>query len=435
MYDAMKRLQIQTLREASRTQEEVAAHTDVSVSTVRRVEREPRVTNPEDWQQRTATRMGRPSAVRAFAARVTEWLASERLLTIAVLERLRAEGYTGGKSAVYELVRELRGKTPTPVVARFEGVAGEFSQHDFGQVLVSFRRAGQERVRFFVSRLKFSRSTHVRLVRDETTETICHSLYEALRSWGGAPLQSVFDNPRTIVSRRQGHEITWQPTFARFCAEVGIVPRVTWPASPQQKGSVENLVGFVKSSFFKAHEFDDPDDLREKLAKWHIHVNDERPSRATGEIPRVRMLLEPYRYFAGSDLVGQVVTLHVGVSDVAIHAGLRRIALHPRHPINGRYSVLPEQRPQMLVKTGARIYVKRQLLTDLCPAAEWVLTEIRHRRPAIWKDEVERLFRLLEEHGEAATRGAFIEVAHRGVFGAEYVDAILAGHAAQEVAR
>jgi IstB-like ATP binding protein len=53
---------------------------------------------------------------------------------LEVMRRLREEHhYRGGKSAVYELVRSLRPTTRAPLV-RFEGVLGEFSQHDFGQV-------------------------------------------------------------------------------------------------------------------------------------------------------------------------------------------------------------------------------------------------------------------------------------------------------------
>ena len=43
----------------------------------------------------------------------------------------------GGKSALYALVASLRPKEVKPLV-RFEGLPGEFSQHDFGQVDVEF---------------------------------------------------------------------------------------------------------------------------------------------------------------------------------------------------------------------------------------------------------------------------------------------------------
>jgi hypothetical protein len=50
-------------------------------------------------------------------------------------------------------------------------VPGEFSRHDFGQVDVRYRAGGGERLRFFASRLKWSRVVHVTLVPDEREET------------------------------------------------------------------------------------------------------------------------------------------------------------------------------------------------------------------------------------------------------------------------
>ena len=47
--------------------------------------------------------------------------------SLEVLRRLRERGYSGGKTAVYELVKRLRPQAVRPI-CRFEGVAGEFSQ-------------------------------------------------------------------------------------------------------------------------------------------------------------------------------------------------------------------------------------------------------------------------------------------------------------------
>jgi hypothetical protein len=52
---------------------------------------------------------------------------------------------------------------------------------------------------------------------------------------------------------------------------------------------VENLVGWVKGSFFKQRRFLDREDLAAQLLQWLQEVNTQRPSRATGEIPLARM--------------------------------------------------------------------------------------------------------------------------------------------------
>jgi len=62
-----------------------------------------------------------------------------------------------------------------------------------------------------------------------------------------------------------------------------------------QKGSVENLVGWVKGSFFKVRRFHDREDLQRQLSAWLEEVNTQRPSRATNEIPAQRMEAERKR--------------------------------------------------------------------------------------------------------------------------------------------
>ncbi len=461
----MARARIQALREAGIGTRVVSGLTGASESTVRRVAAEPRVEVPATADEAASARMGRPSKIAPFAGEIGGWLKEEpRIAGVTVLARLRELGYTGGKSALYAALRELRVPAPTPVVARFEAVAGEFSQHDFGQVWVRYQDDSREHLHFFASRMKFSRMSRLRVVPDETTETVCHGVVDAFHYAGGVPLVAVFDNPRTIVTGRDGDQVKWQETFAQLCCELGVVPMATWPRRPQEKGSVENLVGFAKRTFFKVHRFVDRADLEEKLERWHVEVNDKRVCRATGETPRSRHLLEaerlrpmPFprgghrlrysrrvrtdghaefkgrRYFCGARHVGQTVTLRVGEDVVEIHAGTEHVATHPRVPVNGQYSVLPEQRHELLEKRGARPFTMRQMLLDLCPAATWYLTEIRHRRPDHWSEQVERLFALLEEHGERAMQEAFIEAARREAVGAEYVHALLAGHAAKQV--
>ncbi len=94
-------------------------------------------------------------------------------------------------------------------------------------------------------------------------ESLVRNLAKDLYSWGGAPLLCVFDRPKTVALkwRRNGEVTEWNPVFAYAMLEIGIGVELCWPHSPEQKGSVENLVGFVKSSFFKVRRFQDEEDL------------------------------------------------------------------------------------------------------------------------------------------------------------------------------
>ena len=67
-----------------------------------------------------------------------------------ILRRVRLEGYQGGKSALYALVATLRPKE-TRATMRFEGLPGEFTQHDFGEVQVSGHTESKPYARSLVS--------------------------------------------------------------------------------------------------------------------------------------------------------------------------------------------------------------------------------------------------------------------------------------------
>lgn len=464
----MSRHEIQVLRAAKMTQQAVATTTGVSPRSVRRVEREPPISTSETAALIEARRIGRPSIAAPWAARVEDWLREDHTLPgVEILRRLCAEHqYRGGKSAVYELVRRLRPPAVAPVV-RFEGVPGEFSQHDFGQVDVRYTSGLVERVHFFASRLKWSRVVHVSLVPDEREEALVRGLLDAFEVFGGIPLVTVWDNPKTVVISRKGELIVWNPIFGQVALDYRFAPELCWPRSGNQKGAVENLVGWAKGSFFKCRRFHDRADLEAQLAQWLSEVNTRRPSRATGIIPSVRLEQERLRlrpvpiapaayalkipvvvsaralvtyegmtYSMPPETIGQPATLHLYRDHVEIVTKAGASVPHPRVP-RGATSIRPEHRTAMLDAVRgvrARLYYQRQSLWELGPEAEAWLTELVHRRPAQWSRDVEQCFSLLQDHGPEPVRAAFARGIRQRAIGAEYVTAHVTGTAAAEVA-
>jgi transposase len=459
--DAMSRHEIQVLRAAKMTQQAVAAATDVSTRSVRRIEHEAPITTSETAALIVARRIGRPSIAAPWTGLVESWLHDDHTVPgVEILRRLRDEhAYRGGKSAVYELVRRLRPSTVAPLV-RFEGVPGEFSQHDFGQVDVRYRSGAIERVHFFASRLKWSRIVHVALVPDEREEALVRALLDAFEAFGGIPLVTVWDNPKTVVVSRKGELIVWNSIFGQVALDCRFAPELCWPRSGNQKGAVENLVGWVKGSFFKCRRFHDRADLQGQLAQWLIDVNTHRPSRATGIIPSVRLAQERLRlravpipsatyalkipvvvsaralvtydgmtYSMPPETIGQSATLHLYRDRIEIVPKAGSPVRHPRVP-RGATSILSEHRTAMLGAVRgvrARLYYQRQSLWELGPAAEAWLTELVHRRPTQWRQDVEHCFTLLQAHGPALLLAAFTAGLRQHAIGAEYVAARLRG--------
>ena len=293
----LKRHEVEILLKAGHCKAEVARLAGVSLRSVNRIAEEAPVVHVDDAAEREKRRIGRPSIVEDFRKLVVKILEEKPdLPSLEILRRIRESGYRGGKTALYALVASVRPKEIKPLI-RFDGLPGEFSQHDFGEVEVAFLDGSTRRVHFFASRLKYSRFIRVSVVQDQTVESLVRNLAEHLDSWGGAPLMCVFDRPKTVALkwRRNGEVTEWNPVFAYAMLELGIGVELCWPQQPNQKGAVENLVGFVKSSLFKVRCFHDQADLEQQLVEWHREVNQERPCRATGIIPAVRLSEEAPR--------------------------------------------------------------------------------------------------------------------------------------------
>jgi hypothetical protein len=128
-------------------------------------------------------------------------------------------------------------------------------------------------------------------------------------------------------------------------------------------------------------------------------------------------------YSMPPDAIGLPGTLYLYRDRVRIVAG-RFGAEHLRQFVPGDGSILPEHRAQRVAAVSgklARRYLQRQHLLDLGAAALAYLTELTHRRPQRWIDDVERLHALLQSHGEAALRHAFERGLTEQAIGAEYI--------------
>ena len=282
----IKRHEVQVLLDAGFSHRQVAKRAGVSKRSVTRIAQEPSVESIDEAGLARSGRIGRPSMVGEFLTQVEEILEEEpKLPTVEVFHRMKLKGYKGGKSAVYELVKSVRGPALSRVMVRFEGLAGEFAQFDFGTVRVRYLSGEVETLHFAGYRLKYSRWVYIEVVPSQQVEPWCRVLVRAFESSGGVPLSVVFDNPKTGVIHPKATPIVWNRTMAQLAVDFGFGIELCEPRRANQKGSIENLVGWVKNSFFKVRRFQDREDLLAQLAEWLTEVNEERPCRATGEIP------------------------------------------------------------------------------------------------------------------------------------------------------
>jgi len=204
--------------------------------------------------------------------------------------------------------------------------------------------------------------------------------------------------------------------------------------------------------------FQDPEDLEQQLSAWHREVNEERPCRATGVIPAVRLAEEAPRlrplkvrpeelalripvyvgptgtvlhdghaYSMPPEAISMPGTLYLYAHRVRLVAG-RHEAVHPRKFAPHEGSTLASHRAALVAavsgKRGKR-YLKRQQLLDWGEPALRYLTELVHRRPRQWVGEVDRLHEILQSHGPEVLRQAMEEGLKEEVFSASCVERFL----------
>jgi transposase len=432
----------------------------VSERTVRRIGEEAGVQHIDDTAERRRRGVGRPSKVAPYRGVVEEILSDEPcLMSLEILRRVRLEGYSGGKSAMYELISELR-PSDVEVQMRFEGLPGEFSQHDFGEVNVRFLDDSVCKVRFFASRLKWSRWVEVDLVPNQQVETLVRTLADHFAGFGGVPLCAVFDRPKTVALewKKSGEVTQWNPVFAYAALELGFTAEVCWPYQARQKGSVENLVKWVKGSFFKQRRFQDMDDLEAQLSEWKEEVNQRTPSRATEVIPAIRredelkrlrplrvnpedlalripvhvgptaeVIHDTHTYSMPAEAAGLPATLYLYRDRVRIIAG-RFEAQHERQQGRKKISRLPEHRASHLAAISGRRgkrYLKRQQLFEVGESAVRFLTELVHQKPKRWASDIDRLHALLQAFGPEALDRSFRAGLAAGTVSVDFVASCL----------
>jgi transposase len=193
MKPLLTRNQVQILLDSGHTQAEIAIMAGISERTVRRIAQEPKVRDIDDKAERSKRHIGRPSKTDPFRKFVLDTLKGEPdLLSVELLRRARELGFDGGKSAFFEMVASVRPRD-IQYTMRFEGLPGEFSQHDFGEVNITFMDGTKKKIHFFASRLKYSRWVEVSIVPNQQAETLVRSLADHFASFvNGNPKVTTF---------------------------------------------------------------------------------------------------------------------------------------------------------------------------------------------------------------------------------------------------
>lgn len=165
-----------------------------------------------------------------------------------IFERLRAEGYGGGYTAVKEVVRQVEHKGQE-VFVPLAHLPAE-AQFDFGYALA--RICGRLRkVAFMVMALPYSDAFFVQAFERECTETFWEGHVQAFEFFGGVPRRIVYDNTKVAVAQILGGSRERRLThgFLQLKSHYLFDHRFCQVRRANEKGVVEGAVKYARLNF------------------------------------------------------------------------------------------------------------------------------------------------------------------------------------------
>jgi hypothetical protein len=229
-------------------------------------------------------------------------------------------------------------------VVRFETEPGAQSQVDWGSRAVWF---GDTRVRVhvFVMVLGYSRRIFARAYRSEGLDALLDAHARAFGHFGGRTRELLYDNPRTIVLRKDeatGH-VVWNATFKDRLDFYGAQIRLCRYYRAQTRGKVESGIKYVKRNALAGRRFRDLEDLNAWLETWCLTIADQRIHGTTHERPAERFAREEAAALVAVD----------GRSPAERERSETRIV-----PRDGYVAVLANRYPVPLTWAGQQIQVR-----------------------------------------------------------------------------
>jgi transposase len=217
----------------------------------------------EDWNKEYKPRKERITRLEPLKPIIDEWIKED-------MKRKRKHRRTGtkiyndlkidkewskllvvGKHTVITYVsrrkEEMNKKTYATAMFGLHAPGG--AQVDFGEILVS-KNGVDEKAHELVVSFPCSNAGFIQICRDETQESLCEALVGIFEYIGGVPPRILFDNMSSAVVQIEEHgnrQVT--EMFMRFAMHHRFKADFCNPDSPNEKGNVENKVGYLRRNY------------------------------------------------------------------------------------------------------------------------------------------------------------------------------------------
>lgn len=411
------------------------------------------------WQQQPAYRqrkkVRKASKLDPFRDLLVRWLSEHAYSSAQLLTKLREAGYTGGYSILKECVRVLRpAKQAAYLSLAFEpGDCAQVDWGSFGKIPVGNTH---RRLSFFVMVLCYSRKLYVEFTLLERQEQFlaCHS--NAFTYFGGVPRRIMVDNLKSaVLSHPRGQPAVYHPRYLDFAAHYGFSISACNVRAGNEKGRVENAVGYVKKNFLAGLELTSLSAVQTAARRWldevanvRIHATTRRSpvdlfrEERLQPLPRnghydtgmgkeavatslFRVHFDGNRYSVPARHAGTRVRIRAYADKVLFYRQDQLIASHPRSYERGCDIVDPEHESALVQqRRQARDQQTLQRFLRLSSDAEAYYRHLAERRSNPFH-HVRKIVALCEIHGADATQRALQDAMTFSAYSAEYIANIL----------
>lgn len=208
------------------------------------------------------------------------------------------QGFSGSESSIRNAVHELRTeRKASEVFIPLCFQPGDSMQVDWGEATI-YMGGDKVKVNLFCARLCYSCAPFVIAYWRQNLESFLDALIRAFKYFGGVPKNIIFDNARVAVKSGFGAHAEAQEDYSQLAAHYGFQPVFCNPASGNEKGLVENLVGYIRRNVCvplphvaSLNELNSK--LLEQCVKYLDHKVESRPQPVGPMLDAERRALHP----------------------------------------------------------------------------------------------------------------------------------------------
>jgi transposase len=365
-------------------------------------------------QEKFHTRKASPRASKLdqFKSDIFRMLQAHPYSATQVYQRLQELGFKGRYTIVKDYVRKIRPPKASAFL-RLTFAPGECAQVDWGSYGVVRVGDTSRRLSFFVMVLCSSRMMYAEFTVSQTMEHFLACHHHAFEAWGGVPGKIMVDNLKSAVLKRiVGQAPVFNPKYVDFADHYGFTIVPCNVGKGNEKGRVENGVGYIKKNFLAGLDIPEFSALAPAIKQWLDTVANVRIHGETKKKPlelfeeekpllrplpphpydianisqvrassQFRVTLDTNRYSVPAEYAGRNLTLKAYPDRLCIYSDEKLVARHHRSYDRHRDFEHPDHPRELLAqrKKARDQKILARFLT-LSPKAQEYYRELENRR-------------------------------------------------------